>query len=372
MTNFIIPTAVTPPSESPELTLRYFVFLPDPDATLAGGYDRIVIERSDDNGSSFVELEASDGGVLTIASGQCNYQYVVTDAIAKPRDPSRNTIIRAFLRDSTGTNPDQAPLTQEGVDTSYEAVLTVDELKRIYLFGVNLTDDRGFPFPDEMLVHFIKDAISDVELEFDIRLQPQKFDETYDFYVRDYENYGFLQLKNRPVISVESYTIEYPAGENVIDFPVEWLRLDRSAGQLQVLPARGTFQQTLVSAGGGFLPLVFGGSDYIPDILRVVYTAGFELGDQTPTHEWGLPRTFREYVGMKASFGPFNTAGDLIVGAGIAQKSLSIDGLSQSVATTASATNSGFGSRLVQYEKQIKARQKRLQQFYRGARMTVV
>jgi len=366
MSNVIIPTQATPPSSLPQLTLRYFVFLPDPQETLDGGYDTIVYERSDNNGSTFQVVPPGDGGRDTIKANVCNYSIVLSDALPG------ETVLRAFLRDSTGANPDLAPLVQEGVDTFYENILTVDELKRIYLFGVNLTDDKGNPFPDELFVHFIKDAISDVQIELDIKLQPQKFDENYDFYIRDYENYGFLQLRNKPVISVESYTIEYPTGEDVIDFPSEWIRLDRWGGQLQVLPARGVFTQQLVSAGGGFLPLVFGGSDYIPDILRVVYTAGFELGEESPIHEFGLPRSIKEYVGMKAAFGPFNTAGDLIVGAGIAQKSLSIDGLSQSVATTASATNSGFGSRLVQYEKQIKARSKKLLSYYRGARMHVV
>jgi hypothetical protein len=366
MSNIVIPAATTPATSSPELTLRYFVFLPEPQATLDGGYDTIIFERSDDNGVTFTTVAPEDGGQQTVAANTCNYTLVISDAIPG------ETVLRAFLRDSTNTNPDLAPLVQEGVDTSYEAVLTVEELKRIYLFGIKLTDDDGNPFPDEMFVHFIRDAISDVSIELDIKLQPQKFDEHYDFYIREYEMYGFLQLRNRPIISVASYTIEYPAGQDVIEFPVDWLRVDRWAGHLQVLPARGTFTQQLVSAGGGFLPLVFGGSDYIPDILHVVYTAGFELGDEGPTREFGLPRAIKEYVGMKAAFGPFNTAGDLIVGAGIAQKSLSFDGLSESVATTASATNSGFGSRLVQYEKQIKARSKKLMSYYKGSRMHVV
>lgn len=366
MSNVIIPTASTPAETAPEQTLRYFVFLPDPQGTLDGGYDRINYERSDDNGTTFTAIDTSEGGVQNIIATQCNYFIVLSDAVPG------ETVVRAFLSDSNDVNPDQTPLVQEGVDTSYEAVLTVEELKRIYLFGVNLTDDAGNPFPDEMLVHFIRDAISEVQIELDIRLQPHKFNENYDFYIREYENYGFLQLRNRPIVSVAKYALEYPAGEDVVDFPTEWLRIDRWAGQVQILPARGTFTQQLVSAGGGFLPLVFGGSDYIPDIIRVEYTAGFVLGREGPNNEFGLPDAIKEVVGMKAAFGPFNSAGDLIVGAGIAQKSLSIDGLSQSVATTASATNSGFGSRLVQYEKQLKARMPKLLKYYRGSRMHVV
>ena len=49
-----------------------------------------------------------------------------------------------------------------------------------------------------------------------------------------------------------------------------------------------------------------------------------------------------------------NIAGDLIAGAGIATQSISIDGLSQSVGTTSSATNSGYGARVIQFNKELK------------------
>jgi hypothetical protein len=74
---------------------------------------------------------------------------------------------------------------------------------------------------------------------------------------------------------------------------------------------------------------------------------------------------------MKASMGALNIAGDLIAGAGIATKSLSMDGLSQSISTTASATNAGYGARILQYNKEIDERMKNLRNYYLGIQMVV-
>ncbi len=55
-----------------------------------------------------------------------------------------------------------------------------------------------------------------------------------------------------------------------------------------------------------------------------------------------------------ASYLPLNIAGDLIAGAGIAQQHVGIDGLSQTISTTSSATNAGYGARLRAYERELK------------------
>ena len=58
-------------------------------------------------------------------------------------------------------------------------------------------------------------------------------------------------------------------------------------------------------------------------------------------------------IGWMAALLPLDTAGDLIAGAGIATKSVSIDGLSTSIGTTSSATNAGYGARILSYQKQM-------------------
>ena len=76
---------------------------------------------------------------------------------------------------------------------------------------------------------------------------------------------------------------------------------------------------------------------------------------------------------MHASIGILNIAGDLIAGAGIATKSVSVPGLSQNIGTTSSATNSGYGARIGEYQKELKAMIPNLRRYYgKGTRMVVV
>ena len=63
---------------------------------------------------------------------------------------------------------------------------------------------------------------------------------------------------------------------------------------------------------------------------------------------------------------------DLIAGAGIATQSTSLDGLSQSIATTASATNAGYGARLGQFERELKSLMKTLKATYRALQMAAL
>lgn len=66
-----------------------------------------------------------------------------------------------------------------------------------------------------------------------------------------------------------------------------------------------------------------------------------------------LPNAIIKSVLYVASILPLDTAGDLLAGAGIGQFSLGVDGLTQSISTTASATNSGYGARINSYTKQL-------------------
>lgn len=67
-----------------------------------------------------------------------------------------------------------------------------------------------------------------------------------------------------------------------------------------------------------------------------------------------IPDDLRECIGLRASMLALDVAGDLIIGAGIASQSTSMDGLSQSIGSTSSATNSGYGARVLQFERELK------------------
>lgn len=237
-------------------------------------------------------------------------------------------------------------------------ILTVQQLKDIYLFGVNLTDDNAVPYPDSVFELGIRAAIDHVEREVGINIRKTVVThERYDYYRRDYQEWVTLQLRKTPVISVEAMRVMWPSDTLVMTFDPSWLRL-RPSGQLNVVPMAGTLSQVLLTVGGSFLPFIAVGRDWVPDIFDIDYTCGFEEGQ--------VPPLVRDAVGMYASFAPLNLAGDLIAGAGIASQSLSMDGLSQSISTTSSATNAGYGARLVQYRQQLRDLIPQLRRTYQG------
>lgn len=331
----------------------------DVNSAIAQGFTRLVLERSRDSGLSFEEVtKPSMRPVLE----EDKFVYVVIDRNGDPSFYYRFRYVDDNKNPEELSDPSDAIL-GEGLAT--RNLLTVAEMKARYFFGVNLTDDAGNPLTDATFQHFILSAIRWMEHELDVPILPTTFlDEAHDYYRNDYAAFNFLQLDNYPVISVEKFLVRYPSGQTVVEFPQEWLRVHRDHGQVQIVPTAGTLAQMLVGQGGSFLPAVYQGMDHLPQLFHLDYTAGFEEGR--------VPRNITDLIGMFASLGPFNIFGDLIAGAGIANISLSMDGLSQSIGTTSSATNSGYGSRIIQYLKQMKEQIPLLRRYYHGIRMAVV
>jgi hypothetical protein len=249
----------------------------------------------------------------------------------------------------------------EQADTN---VLTVQELKDVYLTGVNLTDDDAVPYPDEVFTWGIRMAIDWLEKTVGITIRKKVITgQRYDYFRRDYQEWVSIQLREKPVISVEQVQIMWPSDTLVMTFDHSWLHW-RDSGQLNIVPTAGTLSQVMLTVGGSFLPFIAVGRDWVPDIFNIDYTAGFAEGE--------VPPLVRDCIGMKASFAPLNLAGDLIGGPGIASSSISMDGLSQSVNTTSSAENAGYSGRLRQYERSLPEMVKQLRRTYQGISMVAL
>jgi hypothetical protein len=241
----------------------------------------------------------------------------------------------------------------------------VSELKTNYLFGLDLTDDAGTPYPDSLYEYFIKSAVSWLEHKLDLPLRPTRYvEETHDFIREDYLQYIWMDLLHYPILEVEEVKLVLPGEQLVHTFESSWFQLEKEVGQLQLVPGPGSAGTILMGNVGAWLPLIYAQARMVPRAFRVTYTAGFESGK--------LPDILRDAVGKTASFGPLNIAGDLLGGAGIASQSISMDGLSQSFNTTSSATNAGYGARLLQYSKEIKEVVPTLHRYYHGVRLSVV
>lgn len=237
---------------------------------------------------------------------------------------------------------------QQGEEDSALSVISVEEVKTNFLFGIDLTDDTGTPFPDSLYEFYIKSAVSFLEQKLDMPLRPTRYvDELHDYYQGDTRG-GFTMflLDHYPIIEIEKVALKLPGkGTTESEYDLENTSLHKESGQLML-------------QGGPKLR-----TDFVPDAFRMTYTAGFEKGK--------VPGNIRELVGKIASYGPLNIAGDLVGGAGLAGSSLSIDGLSQSITTTNSSTNAGFGARLLLYRKEVKDQIDTVLRYYKGLRLRV-
>lgn len=241
-------------------------------------------------------------------------------------------------------------------------IVPVSFVKTNFLFGVNLKDDDGQEMPDSLHEFYIRSATEWLQSELEIYLGPVEVtNEAHDFYYNDYAAYNFLRSFCRPIRKLTKMTLEFPVNSDKIEFDPEWFRCEFMSGHISSIPSQGSLSKFIIGAGGTFLPALHI-HDHLPFVLRIDYEAGYE----NPSD---IPSDLLEIVGMKASMGPLNIAGDLIAGAGIATKSLSLDGLSQSIGTTSSATNAGYGARIIQYNKEIAERLAILKTKYRAIAM---
>lgn len=230
--------------------------------------------------------------------------------------------------------------------------ITPDELRTDYLFGLGLTDDEDEPYPDSLYDRYIRAAVASLEGKLDILLAPRDFTgddaERHDWDREDAAQWSLLHLYHLPVIEVLRVRYMFPGGpEEGFEFPKSWIAIEKHSGRLTLRPGQGSITQWLLSFNGGNLALMnYGGASWFPELIRVDYRAGYRRDD--------IPADALHAIGMMASIPVLAIAGDLIAGAGVASKSLSIDGLSQSIATTSSATNSGYGARIIEYRNELK------------------
>lgn len=336
-------------TEAKGTVIKVLTVDPDIADVIDAGFDRIVVERSENAGVTWAEITTpSERPVLV----RTKVEYSWRDRMG---DPSYLYRLR-YLNTRTGgmTEPSEGI---EGIGLAIRNILTVTDLIDRYFFGIDLTNDSGQPLPDSVWQHYILTAIRWFEHEIDISILPTQFVEKHDFYAHDYDAALLIQLDNYPVTEVSAFRAQYPSGQDIIEYPAEWFRVNGPEGHIQIVPTAGTLSEMLIGQGGSYLPAIYNGSGYLPQLFEITYIAGFEEGK--------VPRNIIDIIGMIASLGPFNIFGDLITGAGIGNLSLSLDGLSQSITTTQSAMYGGYGSRILAYTKQVKDQMKQLRRHYK-------
>lgn len=254
--------------------------------------------------------------------------------------------------------------------------LTPEYLRTNYLPGLQFVDELGQPYPDSWYEQKIAVAISNFELNTNLTVSPRVVEnETHDYYILDYQMYAFIQLHHYPLIltnATPKMKAVYPTGQLVTEFPREWVRADVNHGQLQLVPTQGSLSQIILGQGGSYLPIIYQGLGYLPNLFWVDYTAGFGTGQ--------LPYIFLDAMAKLACIELLSTIGDAILPAGVTSQSLSIDGMSESRGYQNTPNFAPvFSGRISQYKRELfgdppmtKGLFNEIKDYYRGINMMVV
>ena len=236
-----------------------------------------------------------------------------------------------------------------------------DELKQNYMFGIDLSDSQGNPFPRSIIIHHLNAAISYVERTLGIQIVESEETELHDFNQNDYLNWGYLQLFKCPAIEVLDLRLTHGNDDGMV-IPKEWIQLNKKTSQVTIFPRSGSSGSLIIGANGGLIGMQ-GRLSYAPQLWRVTYKAGLDE----------IPADLYEAIYKKATIGVLQLWGDLIIGAGIASQSVSIDGFSQSIGTTQSAMYGGASARCEEYRKDLDKRLlPTLKSYYTGLKMAVL
>ena len=225
--------------------------------------------------------------------------------------------------------------------------LSVLEWKAKYLFGVPDTDpSTGAPFPMQDYQYHLNLGYEMLSSAIDLPILPETISgERHDYYADDYANWAWLHLQRYPVQNVTAVSGVFPQSNTTpIVFPSAWFVIDKSAGHLQLVPTSGTISQFLIGSSSLFLPLIQRGG-YLPGFWSIDYTAGFPAGQ--------IPVDINDAAAKMACISVCNILGDLLGGVGVLGGSIGLDGLSQFISMTKTATTSGFYSRILQYRTEL-------------------
>lgn len=323
--------------------------------TTAAVYDRIKVFRAPEIDGTYVEITAS-GTRIPIEVGRSIYLYL--DPAGEPTDYYKVS----FLNVASGAESDLSNAISGASDPSFD-VISVAELKDVFLFGLDIKDSKGNEPSDTFYEFYIRAAVGYLERMLDIPLRTLTvINEKADFYVDDYNRHIFLRTLNFPIISVEEIRLVLPTEQKVITYMDEWVYDDKPSGQIMIIPGTGGAQAIILGLSTSFLPIVYGTHSFIPDVFRIDYTAGFEK----------IPPELKDLVGMLASIGPLSIFGDIIFGPGVAGNSVTLDSLMTNVRTTKDRGQGAFASRIDAYRREVSQRIKDLRRQYKGARFVVV
>jgi hypothetical protein len=249
------------------------------------------------------------------------------------------------------------------------AVLSPNELRDLYLYGINLKSRDGSELPVYVWEQKIKAAQEQVEKFLAIKLIRQLVSESLTYYRDDY-------LNNLPILNC-SLPVNKPItlmgllnNTEQLKYPIEWSNYYQDSDEIatrriNIVPSGTAIGvSTSVILMGVTAQLGIRSLNMVPNYWYVQYISGWKPGK--------LPIDILDVVGKLASVQILAIMGDLVLAPGLSGQSLSIDGLSQSLNTVISSKGGAFSGRISQYLQDIKDTLERLKRNYTGINFAVL
>lgn len=230
-------------------------------------------------------------------------------------------------------------------------IFSIEELKERFLYGIKI-QKNGKDLPDSTYAFFIDFAKEQIEKYLAIKLSLQIYQEDKNFNASDWRLWSQIKA-SYPVIcglGVEGFV----GTVRQVTYPKEWISVKKSQEDLysrliHIVPNTGsTFHQT-AAIYTGLYPNSgnIGGGQNTPNFWTVRYITGFKK----------IPSDIQTAVGMLAAINILAVGNETIASAlgvlGTSSKSISIDGLSQSVSMYMNGQAGVFGARIKQYTEAL-------------------
>jgi len=258
--------------------------------------------------------------------------------------------------------------------------LSIDAVKE-QMFGMSVVDpSTGKALPNRYYNQAINSAVAYVEKRFDIKILPRFVSEEKDFNMNQVNTFMYTRLVQRPILQVERFVTNSNGVGTFIDFPSQWWKVETIGGTIQVLPGYGMYNVNqlggngisgLASLGaasigqnsmGGFNPAqtgmlgspMQGNGTYSPQMFHINYIAGMLPPARDGVEEaWEMPSDLLWILLKTAVKDVLQIWSRLILSPGISSSSLTIDGITESKVSTASAMYGGATADILQLDRDI-------------------
>jgi hypothetical protein len=240
-----------------------------------------------------------------------------------------------------------------------QQTMSVDDLKLKYLFGLPLEKD-GQPIPEEVYEFYLDAAVQQVEELLSLKLNKTVIEEQKDFYYDDWVHWSYIKA---------SYPVVYPrflrgflGTTKQVDYPQSWLQARKTndgklySRMLYMVPTyNSTTSQNSIIFSGVMPNLNWfasrGANGQIPSYWNMTYITGFDRVPSDIIHIIGMLASIQILIVLSDVLMGNNSGDESGMGWGINSKSVSIDGLSQSLSS--GAGTGIFNARVKMYTQQL-------------------